>query len=175
MFQVGWLLLVLFYPLSALGEIYKSIGPEGQVIYSDRAAPGAEEIRLDPVQTYSPPRLPNTLDPDPQVASSPEPDYYEGFSVEQPGDNETIWDNQGNVSVVLNLQPDLRPGDEIQVLLDDHHVIAQGHTPIFHLQNMDRGTHRLQGVIIDASGRQVARTPSITFYLRRTIVRRPSS
>ncbi len=174
MFQIGWLLLLL-YPLSVLGDIYKSIGPEGQVIYSDQAVPGAEEIRLDPVQTYSPPRLPRTLDPDTQTAPSLEPDHYEGFSVQQPGDHETIWDNQGNVSVVLSLQRDLRPGDEFQVLLDDHHVIARGHTPIFHLQNIDRGTHRLQGVIMDAFGGEVARTPTITFHLRRTIAKRPSS
>lgn len=170
MSQYGWLSLLCLLTLSVEAGIYKSVGPDGRIIYSDRPQQGAEEVDLGPVQTYLPPP-PSQLVP-PVSKPVVEPEGYQEFAIVQPGDQETIWNNQGSLSVALSLRPAIKPGDEIQLVLDDSRVIAQGRTPAFDLQNIDRGTHRLHAIIVDETGHEVARSNTITFYLRRTIVRR---
>ncbi len=176
MSRLGWLLLLLL-ALPVVAGIYKSIGPEGQVIYSDHPVQGAKEVSVDPVQTYTPPPLPKESLPDKAkpVEPAPESTGYQNFSIAQPSDSETIWSNEGIVPVALSLQPALKPGDEFQLLLDDHQVIARGRLSTVQLQNIDRGTHRLHAIIVDASGKEVARTSTTTFHLRRTIATRPAA
>lgn len=173
MSRLGWLLLLLF-TLPVVAGIYKSIGPGGQVIYSDQPAPSAEEVVVDPV-TYPPPPSPQelSLDQDEPAEPDSEAESYQNFSIAQPSDYETIWNNQGNVSIALKVQPTLKPGDEFQLLLDDHQLVAQGRSPTVQLHNVDRGTHRLHAVIRNAAGQEVARTTTTTFHLRRTIAKRP--
>lgn len=175
MSRIGWLVLLLF-TLPVVAGIYKSIGPEGQVIYSDHPVQGAKEVDVDPVQTYTPPPVPKQSLPDKAEPTEPAPESasYQNFSIVHPSDNETIWSNRGIVPVALSLQPALKPGDEFQLVLDDHHVIARGRSATVQLQNIDRGTHRLQAVIVDASGKEVAHTNTTTFHLRRTIAKRPA-
>jgi hypothetical protein len=174
MSRLAWLLLFLL-TLPVVAGIYKSIGPEGQVIFSDQAVQGAEEVDVDPLQTYTPPPLPKEPLPDKAKPTQPAPESegYQDFSIMQPGDFETIWNNEGSVSVALSLQPTLKPGDEFKLVLDDHQVIAQGRSTVVQLQNIDRGTHRLHAVIVDTSGKELARTTTTTFHLRRTIAKRP--
>jgi hypothetical protein len=174
MSRLGWLVLLLF-TVPVIAGIYKSIGPDGQIIYSDRAAQGAEEINVAPVQTFTPP--PPVKEPllDETEEPAAEPTTYQSFSITQPTESETIWSNEGIVSVALDLQPELKPEDEFQLLLNDHQVIARGRSSVVQLQNIDRGTHRLHAVIVDASGKEVARTATTTFHLRRTIAKRPAA
>ncbi len=173
MSRLGWLLLLLL-ALPVLAGIYRSIGPGGQVIYSDQSAPGAEKVDVDPT-TYTPRALPQKPSPDQgePTQSASEIEGYESFSIARPSDAETIWSNQGNVSIALSIEPTLKPGDKFQLLLDDHTVVAQGHSTAVQLHNIDRGTHRLQAVILNDSGREVARTTTTTFHMRRTITKRP--
>lgn len=174
MSRLAWLLLFLL-TLPVVAGIYKSIGPEGQVIYSDQPVQGAEKVNVDPVQTYTPPPLPKEPFSDKAEPAEPAPESegYQDFSIVQPGDYETIWSNEGTVSVALSLQPTLKPGDEFKLVLDDHQVIAQGRSSVVQLQNIDRGTHKLHAVIVDASGKELTRTTTTTFHLRRTIAKRP--
>ncbi|MNN93315.1 hypothetical protein D3C81_2117370 [compost metagenome] len=45
---------------------------------------------------------------------------------------------------------------------------APARSPVFALDNLDRGSHQLAAEIVDAEGRIVERTPSQPFHLKRT-------
>jgi hypothetical protein len=49
------LLLLVFICATANSQVFRRIGPDGQVYFSDQPGPGAEKIEVSPVQTI---RLP---------------------------------------------------------------------------------------------------------------------
>ena len=174
MSRLGWLMLLLI-AVPVVAGIYKSIGPGGQVIYSDQPVEGADKVDVGPLQTYTPPPVPKDAFPDTAEPAEPplELEGYQAFVIVQPSDQETIWSNEGSLSVALSLQPALRPENEFRLLLDDDRVIAQGRSAVVELHNLDRGTHRLHAIVVDVSGREMARTATTTFHLRRTVAKRP--
>lgn len=175
MSRLSWLLLLFAVPVVA--GIYRFTGPDGEVMYSDQPIEGAKKIDLDPVQTYTAPPVPSQSLRDKPAVAKPanKSERYEHFSITQPGDHETIWSNEGTVLVTLRVQPPLQAGDEFQLLLNGAQVIAESRSAVVQLQNIDRGSHRLHAIILDASGKEITRTSIITFHLRRTIAKRPAS
>ena len=85
----------------------------------------------------------------------------------------SIRDNAGNVNVDVSLEPALRSGDKIDLLLDGQSVGGGNKTAIT-LTDMERGTHSLQALVKDASGKVVARSNTVTFTLqRRSVILQP--
>jgi hypothetical protein len=85
-----------------------------------------------------------------------------------PEPDATIRDNSGNVLVTLESEPGLLAGHSYRLLLDGQPYAAPARSPVFALDNLDRGTHQLAAEIVDEEGRIVERTPSQPFHLKRT-------
>ncbi len=155
-------LLVISFGLQAR-DIYKSVGPDGRVIFSDKPLPNSEEIELKPVQTYPAPRLPLR-----QASKKVKPAAgYKHFSVTTPLPNQSLRNAQGRVPVVLKLLPKLYEGHALKLFLDGQ-LVAGGERSLSRtLDNIDRGAHDLYALVVDKNDKEIIRTSSLKFFLHR--------
>jgi hypothetical protein len=151
---------------AAGADVYRWVDADGTVHYTDQPRPGAERIRVEPLQTFTPRQVP-------AAAGTPEPGQeepaargYERFTVVRPGADEGVRANDGRVPVELALEPPLRSGHRIEVTVDGETLRGSAPTS-FTLPGMARGTHRLSAVVRDADDRIVAETGPVTFHVLR--------
>lgn len=166
------LLTGLLLTHSATAAIYKWTDADGRVHFADRPVPGAEEIRTGPLTTYPappPPTPARTTAQPPQAGPA-----YSEFRISSPANDATIRDNTGSVAVQLSIEPGLRPGHAIQLLLDGRALEEPLTTTTFTLANLDRGTHTLQAAIVDGNGAIITRTGTTTVHLRRESILQPN-
>ena len=162
-----FLCLMLAVGAAQAGKIYKHTLPNGDVVYSDKppAADQGEESKVERLQSFSLPPAP-PLEDSTAKKDEPEPVGYQEFKVTSPSNDATIRDNGGNVRVSLSLTPGLRSGHSIQVMMDGK-PIGSGSGTSLTLTEVDRGTHTVQAAIKDSDGKEVARSNSVIFYLKR--------
>lgn len=163
-------LLCLLPALPAVATVYKWTDEKGLVHFSDEPHPGAERLEVGQPSVYNPP--PVDLRSGERPASTAI--GYMDFSIAQPQPEATIRNNPGTVMVRFRIEPELRGGDQIRVLLDGKPVDT-GATTIVALQRVDRGTHTLSAVVEDKAGAVVARAAPVTFYMHRPSVNIPAN
>ena len=162
------LCLMLAVSAAQAGKIYKYTLSNGDVVYTDKPPPPADQgeaITLEPLQGFSLPRPP-PLEDSTAKKQEPEPVGYKEFKVTSPSDDATIRDNGGNVRVSLTLTPGLRSGHRIEVMMDGQPIGSGSGTSIT-LTEVDRGTHTVQAAVKDSEGKEIARSNSVIFHLRR--------
>lgn len=160
---------------SATAAIYRSVDDQGNTVFSDQPEPGSQPLKLPPVPTYSAPKLP-PITPAQTSTEKDDKSAYTTFTVLAPGKDQAFWDNAGNVSVRLSIQPELKTGrgHRVQFYLDGKPQGQAGTTLDTVIQNVDRGQHQVYAVVLDASGKEVIRTPSVRFQLHRQSVNFPN-
>jgi len=79
----------------------------------------------------------------------------------------TIRDPAGSLIVTITSEPGLHSGHRFRLIMDGQPVGEPGTSPVFPLQNIDRGTHQLSAEVIDSQGRIVERTPAQPFHMKR--------
>ncbi len=161
-----FLLLLLLWALPVAAGVYRWVDAAGQVHFSDQPVAGAERIELPEPTVYSPPPLPGEEEPEGDDLSGT---AYTRFAIVRPSNDETIYDNEGNIKVSIEIQPALTRGDRFRVLLDGA-AVGDLTTPQITLQNVDRGTHSVVALILDRTGRELARSAPVTFHLRKTSI-----
>lgn len=149
------------------GSIYKYTLSNGDVVYSDKPPPAdqGEKITLEPLQSFTLPPAP-PLEDSTANNNTPEPVGYETFQVTNPTNDATIRDSGGNVRVSLSLSPGLQGGHSIEVMMDGQ-SIGSGQGTSVTLTDVDRGTHTVQAAVKDSEGKEVARSNSVIFHLKR--------
>lgn len=162
--------LALLLTLPVQAEVYRIIGPDGSVTFTDEPVPGAERIELPPVMTYTPQPVKSAVEEDQAETAQALP--YRRFAVASPADESTIRDNQGNISMRVELDPPLQTdfGHRLQFVVDGMDQGEPVTSPAVTFQNLDRGSHRLSARIIDASGATIETTPPVTVFLHRASV-----
>lgn len=165
-------LALLLLPLALVAappagaKIYKWVLPDGTITYSDRPQEkGAKEMKLPPLQTYTPPPTPAPA-PGPGTDKDKPATGYEVVKVVSPQPDEVIRDNGGTVNVRLELKPSLRDGHQVEILLDGK-AIGSGASTSASVSNVNRGQHTVSAVVKDAEGKTVASAPGVTFHLKR--------
>jgi len=173
------LVLCLCAPAVADQKVYKTVGPNGEVTFSDTPTPGATELDVKPAPSYKAPPLPTpSTTPADQSAGQPGQHQaggsYKLVSILAPADDATVINTPGDVQVTVLVEPPLRTGrgDRIRLLLDGK-AVDTGEKPNFSLHNVDRGTHHLQAEVIDRSGATLSQSSSSTFHLHRPSVHLP--
>jgi len=89
---------------------------------------------------------------------------YSGVAIVHPGYEQTLHDNEGNVLIVVDVQPDLEEGDEVVVLLDGD-PIARAPETAFSVTGVERGEHAVEAHIVDAGGNTLATSDAVTFFV----------
>lgn len=165
-----WIIIgLLCLATAAQGAVYRWVDKEGNVVFSDRPQPGAEEVRVPTPSLYEAPRLPAPAGGAPSAASGPR---YSQVAVILPENDATIRDNTGQVRVEVRVVPalDSRAGDRVLILLDDQIQGGPLATTRVTLAGVDRGTHTLQARVVDADGAELLASGSVTFHMHQASV-----
>lgn len=156
---------LMLLALPALAQVYTYIDSEGNRVFTDKPRSGnAERVELAPSNS-----MPATqTQTAPVIETPPEPSQrYSLLRILVPQPDATIRDSAGNLIVSVNSEPKLFPQHSYRLLLDGVQVGEAGTSPVFPLENIDRGTHQLAVEIIDQQGRIIERTPPQPFHMLR--------
>jgi hypothetical protein len=82
--------------------------------------------------------------------------------VVSPAVDETVHSNTGSIRVIVQ---DVPSGLQLQPLLDGEAMSGPVADSVFYLRDVTRGTHELTVKLLDAGGREVMRTPPVTFHV----------
>lgn len=158
------LLLLIALPghAQAQDKIYKSVDENGNVIYSDQPpSPDAKPIVLresNIIETVK--AQPAPLESSAETASQP-PE----IGIISPGNEETFWGTGNDLPVQLEVSPQLRPGMQINLFIDDEKVATVGGLQTS-LQQIDRGTHTFRAELVSNNGEIIATSQSRTFFMK---------
>jgi hypothetical protein len=163
-------LLLLATPV--LADVYKTVTPDGEVIYSDVKTQGAKQFNVPKTQVYTPPPLPVRVN---QPVVPKEKALYSSFAIDSPVNEETIRDNLGNIPLLLTLEPGLiaKDGHRIQYFLDGkpHGRPTVDTEKTF--TNVDRGEHQVSAAVVDNSGTPIINTPPVTVFVQQASLQNP--
>jgi uncharacterized protein DUF4124 len=167
-----FIILLIIYSLPVYaGTVYKSVDAEGNIIFTDQPSEGAEVIEIERSQSITP----VITEPYQYTPARKEikKKLYTNLEVISPSDDSTVHNNQGNVSISVNVEPAILPGHQM-ILFVDGEKITTSKTNQFSLSNIDRGTHQLSVVIISEEGKPLLSSETTTFHLRRVSDLAPS-
>ncbi len=170
-------IVLVFWSLVALGQgtAYRWVDDDGVVHFSDRPHEGAEEVRLGQPPGFSSPAIPPA--PRPATPATPTTDpapTYESLDILQPGQEETLWNIGGILTVSVRVRPALRADHRLQLYYDGQALdpLPPGVTS-FELSEVWRGEHTLRATIVDGDGQALAESPTRTFYVQQTSIQQP--
>ena len=170
-------LLVLASPVSA--QIYSWTDAQGNRIYSDQPHPGANTVELRPTNVIEPPPIANaSRTNDQQTDTSQRDRFYRELSISSPTHDSNIRSNEGDLTLMVQTDPPLSGSHLLRVAVDgtlsDAGVPGNGaavHQLTVH--NIDRGSHQIAVVVVNARGDELQRSSPITVHLQRTSLNQP--
>lgn len=177
--------LALLATGAVFAQAYKWVDADGVVHFSDRPHPGAERIylpqsRTTPRPTNTPPAASSRTNAASAAASSasttdaaePEtPFSYESITIASPGEEETLWNIEGVLSVTVTVQPALQDGHRLRAYFDGRPQDVSGTS--FQLQEVWRGAHNLQVEVLDQTGQLMIRSLPNRFYVQQNAIGGP--
>lgn len=174
---VWWVFLSLTcgFLVTAQAQIYKWTDSAGVVHFSDKSVPGAEPIQLPQVQEISVPKA-STPPSETSTANAGNQPATEGsdevateytVSISKPQNQETVRNNDGDVPILVQVDPELGRSHFVQMVVDGKPLGAPQPNTVFTLQDADRGSHTLMAQVIDDGGTVLAASEVTTFYLQR--------
>ena len=166
------LLLLLLTCPPASAEVYRWVDENGVVHYTDKSPkPGAEPAELPNLQSYQPRQVPA---PDTAAAADPDaatPDYQRRIA--NPRQDEVIRSPAPGQTVSATVKPALARGHGLQFLLDGQVANEQPtRSQSVSLPTVYRGTHTLVVRVVDADGKELKRSDTVTFHKLPPTVRR---
>ena len=156
-------------------DIYKWVDKDGVVHYSDQ--PGSPDAELVPYPGlgYAPPedaQAPDLYEPEQRRDEPPVGPTYQSLRILSPSQDEVFYGGDVSVSVQLELDRDLRPGDSVVVFLDGQRV-QESPALSATLTDLSRGTHFVRAAVTDENGSAVITSPQVTFHLRQATIATP--
>lgn len=151
----------------AYAKLYKCEDANGNTVYTDQACEGGEEIKLPPLQTYTPVKVPTTSSN--PVAGKGLKKAYTRLEITSPQNDKQVYTNTGTVNIVYNLSPGLKKakGHKFTMALDGKQLPSKGVTSQIKLSNIDRGTHTVQVFVVDTSNQILLSSNTVTFHLKK--------
>ena len=153
--------------------IYRSVGPDGVVRYSDTPSAGARA--LEPPPLSSAPALDVAAPSRPTAPSVPGPDSdadvfqpHDVLAIASPADGSVLPTGAGGrLKVLAAISPPPATGDRLGLEVDG--VLATSVTGIgpLWLTNLERGEHRLGLVVLAPSGEVRQRSADIVIHVQR--------
>lgn len=153
----------------AASTVYRSVDKQGNPAFSDAPTKGAQEVDLPPIQSYSTPELPPKTAPSRPPQVSNEGVSYASVHIISPAPEETIWSNQGIITVTVEVDPSMQPPDQLQLLLDGEVVAASGRSGTFQLSGIERGEHALAAQIVDTEGNVLISSTGFPVFLHKIV------
>lgn len=162
------LLILVCATATASAQVFKRVGPDGKVYFSDQPGPDVRQIEVAPAQAVS---LPAVAPAQGESVGEEDPidNVYTLFSIVSPGSDQAIRTNNGSVTVQLSILPELMPGHMIKMMVDgeDGETITSGAALSIMLSNLSRGRHSIQAMVVDGAGEVLIKTGIVEFNVLR--------
>lgn len=152
-------------------EVYTWTDSSGVVHFSDSPGPNAKPVQIKetpsyaPVAASTPPAAASSTLQKP-ATNSP----YTSVRIVEPANDVTIRNPDGYIPVKVEVQPKLGPKDGLQLFLDNQAVGQPQSTGNFTLNGVDRGSHQIKVNLVDAQGKIILSTDTITVYMMQSRV-----
>ncbi|MGS2722761.1 DUF4124 domain-containing protein [Porticoccus sp. GXU_MW_L64] len=170
---------LLFSTPAIAQQLYKIVDKNGKVTFTDKK-PGSD-VNYEKITV-------NTTEPDPQAAqkartnkqrrqssqNQSNPKKFRGYrhvQITHPTNDQSILHDQQRLAVKLALTPGLQPNHKAQLLFDGASFDKPSKNLNFVLTDLERGSHSIKVNIVDASGKTIASSNSVTIHVKRPIVR----
>jgi hypothetical protein len=162
------LLSLVFLAGQVVAEVYRSVDEDGNITYSDKPSEGAETIKKQDVQTIDTPNIPQFKYTPPRDQAAEKPAIYNSIAITSPGNDTSVRENAGNLTVNVSLKPNLKTayGHSLSLTMDGKEVGA-GRSRTFSLTNLDRGTHTLVARVKGSNGQVIIASDPVTFTVLR--------
>jgi len=148
----------------AAAEIYSYVDAQGNRVFTDRPRDDTAELRLNPTNRMAAPPPPPAVEKPALRAKKP---AYQWLRILEPEPDATLHETEGSLTVTVASEPGLYPGHRYRLLLDDQATGAGGAQPVFALNGLERGTHRLVVEILDAKDRPQIRSAEQAVHVHR--------
>jgi len=168
-------LMSLACSLALAATVYKWVDENGVVHYSDQPHANAEKVHVAAPQTYKAGQYDTAPAAAPGAPAANSGPAYQGCAVGQPSDG-SEFANLDALNILVRTDPQLRPGDQVFILLDGAPVNNGAPTgPLFTLTPVERGSHTLQAVVRDAGGELLCQTPGVRFEGHQASIKKPAN
>ena len=140
--------------------IYKVVGKDGSVTYTDKPQLNAEPLAFD-VKTQNVVTAAKVTPPPPAKPAAPKPNYR--VVIKSPAPEATIRNNLGEFTISA-AQPGA-PKAPIYRLIFDDAPLASNSSGVFKLTGIHRGAHTYKVELTNNTGKTLASSPLQTLYL----------
>lgn len=179
-FAITLAVVLLAAPLSH-AEVYKVVDAQGNVTYTDQppdsnAKPEKlRELSIISPQVAEPVGVPieSGVAPEAKEVSIRQlRRAHRDFAIVSPKPEEALWGTENQATVKWTTGAPLNAGMGVAVFVDG---VAQEPTnaPVTILTGLDRGEHKVYAELWDDSGRKIATTPTVTFYIMQNSIQFP--
>jgi len=175
------LLFALTTSLVHAAPAWRWVDANGQVHYSDTPVPGATQIELSGAQTFGsstrqqPAAANKPASQSPLQRSTGSAERYRSFNIVSPTQQETLWNVGTVVNVQIELDPPLQPSHLLDLFVDGQRRNLNTTSTDLTLEDVYRGTHTIQAVVVDQSGAEVLRSLATTFMVQQSSIQNPNN
>ncbi|WP_304640091.1 DUF4124 domain-containing protein [Pseudomonas sp.] len=159
--------------------VYTWTDAEGNRVFSDQPRPGSTEVQVGPTNTVEtpPPAQFNRPASQPERQGAEEP-AYRRLAITNRQDDEAVRANDGQLTLTVETDPPLSRSHLLRAEIDGQpaSVPVPGNGANLHqllLTNIDRGTHSISAVVVNARGEVVQRTAPLEIHVQRTSLNQP--
>lgn len=158
--------------LPAAAQIYKYTDANGNTVFTNQPPEGqaAEAVELPPTNTVEA-QQPQLREKPAPAATDAQP--YSLLALSDLPSEEALRANNGTFSVGVQIEPRLKPGHSLRLLLDGQPYGQPGNVPRMQLVNVDRGEHSL-AVEVLGGGKVLQQSATVTFTVQRVNTSSPA-
>ena len=166
---------------SGASKTYKWVDASGVTHFSDSPRPGAadpskyeyalREPNVSKSQRVAPQRSARDNDEKPPGDDTDAPVPYKSISILAPNDGDTLWNTAGNLNVGVQVDPGLRSGDGIIIMIDGKQKTPRPiRSTSISLQEVYRGEHIITALVRSPDGTVQVTSPPVRFVVNQHTV-----
>lgn len=172
----GWLaasaaLILGAMAVPALAQVYKVVDEDGNVTYTDQAPPdGGQPMDLPDLSVVDTDYVaPQASEAEANAApAEPTPrelrKMYRDFKITRPKPEETFWGTANQVVVSWGSSEPIAPSMSVRLYVDGQLQTGSGGDMM--ALTLDRGEHQIYAELLDARGRRIATSDTVTFFVK---------
>lgn len=161
--------LLLFATCTAFGAVYKHVDENGTIRYTDQPpSKDAKPIILPPVQTIGSDAVAPSAEEgeeETKPGAAPARSGYSRIELTSPTADQVFNNANPQVLASVTIEPELQPGDRVIFLVDGLPFAAPAGQTSTELSGLERGSHSVQAVVVNASNAIQAETDAASFHL----------
>lgn len=161
------LLMLLAVPASA--QIFSYTDANGNKVFTNQPPDGiqAESVKLPVMNTMDAPAASTPASTETTTTTTPDQNLpYSNVRLTNLPTEEALRSNNGTFTVGASLQPTLRPGHSLQLLLDGQPYGSPTNVPLLQLTEIDRGEHTLALQVL-AGDQVIQQSAPVSFTVQR--------